>query len=265
MTLTKVKSKKKTLIKKQTKEITPPQMIGDIVGYIYRTYDYKAFKYLNGNRQIRPAHLKKLIASFQDEQLVAPIMVNEKYEIIDGQHSYNSAQAVNGPVYYFVNEGYGVKQVQKLNCNMANWTNEEYMHSYCDSGIQDYIDYREFKIRFGFGHQESVALLTGSTSNLSKLFNDGNFKIKSMKAAVEIAEKIAEFKSYYAGYKRKSFMFAYMDILKNVKGFEHAEMIKKVAKQSTNLVDCTNKEAYVDLLETIYNYHRSKSTQLRFR
>lgn len=234
------------------------------VGNVYRTFDYDMFKYMHGNRKVRPNHLTKLIKSFKDEQLLVPIIVNEKMEIIDGQHSFNAAMAVKGPIYFIIADGYGLRQVQKLNENNVNWSVDERMHSYCDSGLEDYVTYRDFKIKYAFGHQETIALLLGSTSSFTQVFNDGNLKISNLAKATELAEKIIQFKPYYKGYKRKSFVYAYIQLVNKVKGFDHDEMIKKVARQSTLMVDCTNKDEYLRLLEKIYNFHRGKNSTIRF-
>lgn len=237
----------------------------EMIGHVYRTFNYDMFKIMHGNRIVRSNHLNKLIKSFEEEQLIVPIIVNEKMEIIDGQHSFNAAKSIGGPIYFIINEGYGLAQVHRLNNNNANWKVDEYMQSYCKTDISDYIEYREFKIKYGFGHQETLALLTGSTNNFSKIFNDGNLKIKDLKAASEMAEKLMDFQPYYKGFRRKSFVYAYIELVKNVAGFDHKEMLQKVKLQSTKLVDCTNKDGYLRLLEELYNYRRSEKTKLRFR
>ena len=52
------------------------------------TTDYERFSFMYGNRNIKPAHKRKLKASFMIRQLPIPIVVTRKYEIIDGQHRY---------------------------------------------------------------------------------------------------------------------------------------------------------------------------------
>ncbi len=235
------------------------------IGYIYVSYDYDMFKILVGNREFRPGHIKNLIESFEQKQLISAVIVNENYEIIDGQHRFMAAKATNGPVYFIIAEGYGLPEVQTYNTNSKDWHNDEHMHSYCARGIQDYIVYRDFKIQYSFGHQETLALLLGSTANFSKVFKDGYLKINSVDKAVDVANMLLDFKQLYKGFKRKSFVYAYIELVNNVKGFNHKEMLKKVSLRPTELVDCTTKESYLVLLENMYNYHRAKTAQLRFR
>ena len=62
---------------------------------------------------------------------------------------------------------------------------------------KDYFKYREYKDRFGFGHNETLVLLSGSSKNehesrgLWQNFRDGNFKILDYSESIENAEKIA--------------------------------------------------------------------------
>ena len=60
------------------------------IGQIYVTKDYTKFKTLDGNRALSRSQIKKLTRSFESEQIPLPIIINEKYEVIDGQHRYFS-------------------------------------------------------------------------------------------------------------------------------------------------------------------------------
>ena len=53
---------------------------------VFKTFDYGLFKNIKGNRELNPKNYKKILHSMGNKQLEIPIIVNEKYEIIDGQH-----------------------------------------------------------------------------------------------------------------------------------------------------------------------------------
>lgn len=247
-----------SLIQLSIKEHTVNQEIGKI----YQTFNYDQFKLLNGNRMVHPGHLHRLKKSVEEKQMIIPIIVNERYEVIDGQHRLEVFKQLNLPVYFIINPGYGIKEIQKLNTHMKNWTVEDYLKCYCGQGIEDYVKYKEFRAKYGFGHQESLAFLMGSTSNFSKIFNDGNLKIKSLEDAETAAQKVSQFAEFYKGYRRKSFVFAVLSLLKHPE-YDHNEMIKKVAMQQRNMVHCTNTEQYLNLLEDIFNFHK-RGNRVRF-
>jgi hypothetical protein len=237
-------------------------IVNQEAGKIYQTFNYDQFKILNGNRMVHPGHLHRLKKSVEEKQMIIPIIVNEKYEVIDGQHRLEVFKQLNLPVYFIINPGYGIKEIQKLNTHMKNWNVDDYLKCYCGQGIQDYVEYKEFRAKYGFGHQESLAFLMGSTSNFSKIFNDGNLKIKSLEEAEIAAQKVSQFAEFYKGYRRKSFVYAVLSLLKHPE-YDHSEMLKKVAMQQRNMVHCTNTEQYLNLLEDIFNFHK-RGNRVRF-
>ena len=63
-----------------------------IFGNIMVTENYDMFKKIGGNRKINKANYAKIVKSMKEEQLIIPIVVNERYEIIDGQHRYTACR-----------------------------------------------------------------------------------------------------------------------------------------------------------------------------
>lgn len=55
---------------------------------IYKTKDYTSFRAIVSNREVNKAHVKKLAASIRKKNLlyIRPVIVNDRMEIIDGQH-----------------------------------------------------------------------------------------------------------------------------------------------------------------------------------
>ena len=234
------------------------------VNKVYKTSDLSIFKSLDGNRDVIQSHLKRLSASMSKNRLFSPIIVNEKYEVIDGQHRLMSAKINNTEIEYIIVNGYGLKEVQILNANSKNWSSDDYMNGYCDLNNINYIKYRDFKNKYGFGHSECQALLSGVMStSMQPIFNSGEFKIKDLKLAIDNAEKIQMISEFYDGYKRRSFVLSLMYLFKN-KDFIFTQFIQKLKIQPTALVDCTSSSSYLLLLEEIYNYKSRNKVNLRY-
>jgi len=235
---------------------------------VHTTKDYFLFKTLNGNRDVNPLHLKRLKESIKKNHLTTIIMVNEKFEIIDGQHRFFISQELNIPINYIISKNYGLKEVQILNANMKNWQTSDYVNGYCDLGYEDYIVFRQFIADYGFTSQISVLLLSGEHSGGGEMrtaikFKEGKFKVKSLDEAKRKAEKIMMIEPYYKGYSRRSFVFALNVMFKN-KNFEFTEFIAKLKLQPTALQDCTSSYQYKSLIEEIYNYRRREKINLRY-
>lgn len=240
------------------------------------TTDYTRFKTLVGNRKPNDLHVKRLSNSFQKRYLFSPILINEKWQIIDGQHRFLAAKDLGLPINYITVEGYGLNEVQILNTNSANWKKEDYLKAYCDLGSKPYLEMKQFMNDFpDFGIAVSEQLITNSTGGVNnknnlhkgrgivKNFEEGRLTITDLKKSYENAEKVMMFKPYYDGYNRSVFVSGLIGIFKN-ENYNHAEMISKLAQQPSSLTHCTNVTQYKLLLEEIYNYRRREKVNLRY-
>jgi hypothetical protein len=183
---------------------------------VHTTTDYFLFKPIEGNRNKNLLHINRLKKSMADNYLFTVIIVNEKYEIIDGQHRFDVIQEFKLPLNYIVCNGYGLNEVHILNQNSKTWTSDDYLDGYCKLGYKDYLKYKEFKELYGIGHYECMCLLNGSQlSNPTQVFFTGDFKIKNYNEACKIIEKIMLVEPYYQEWKRRSFILAMLQLFKN--------------------------------------------------
>ena len=231
---------------------------------VHTTTDYFLFKPVDGNRNKNLLHINRLKKSMSEHYLFTIIIVNENYEIIDGQHRFDVIQELKLPLHYVICKGYGLNEVHILNQNSKTWNADDYLTGYCNLGNKEYIRYREFKDAYGIGHNEAMTILSGS-SNKSHfdIFYRGLFKIKNYNESCKTIEKILLIEPYYEGFKRRSFIFCMLQLFKNPK-FEFTEFIQKLKCQPTALVDCANTDQYVSLIEEIYNYRRREKVNLRY-
>lgn len=236
------------------------------INQVMMTTDYSMFKNIDGNRNINKLHLSRLKKSINEKYISVPIIVNGRYEIIDGQHRFQSAVDLNKPVYFMKIDDLKLPDIHRLNTNLKNWNGDDYLEGYCQLGYKDYIRYREFKETYKFGHHETRALLSGrleSNSNLIEDFKNGSFKIKDIRLAEKNAEKIIMLGEFYEGIRRRTFVKAMLELFRNPE-YNHSEFIRKLSFQRESLVDCTSSKQYITLIEEIYNYKRVNKVNLRF-
>lgn len=237
---------------------------------VHTTEDYSLFKSLNGNRDVNKIHLARLKESMKKNHLTTIIMVNEKFEIIDGQHRFLVSKELNLPINFIISKNYGLAEVQILNANMKNWQTTDYVNGYCDLGYKEYQIYRDFVQEYGLQSQIAILLLsgehssgTGTTESSGSKFKEGLFKVKDLKAAKTMAENLITIRPYYNGNLRRSFVYALVGMFKK-ENFDFNEFIEKLKQQPTKLVDCTTTTQYKSLIEEIYNYRRREKINLRF-
>jgi|TARA_R110001583_G_scaffold191573_1_gene357110 hypothetical protein len=232
-----------------------------LINKVYETTDYDLFKFIHGNRNINLSQLNKLKESIAEDYIQVPIIVNEKYEIIDGQHRYHVLQSLKKPIYFIKVDGLGMPEVHRLNTINKNWTLDDYMNSYCNKKLPEYIQYRDFKNRYRFNHNECIILLKGynghiGSTNLDE-FKQGKFKIKSLEYAEHNAQIILSYEKYYDGVRRRSFVLAILDCLK-ILNFKHKTLLTKMSYQSAKILHQTCKEDYLRSIEKIYNFNNKK-------
>lgn len=251
-----------------------------VVNHVNSTNDYSIFASIEGNRVVNKLHVERLKTSFEKSYLMSPILVNEKYQIIDGQHRFNAAKALKLPVHFIVANGYGLREVQTLNTNMKNWKKEDYLHAYCDLGYDEYLKMKQFMQDFpDFGIAVAEQLITntvGGANNSRSMkiqgdvikgklrdFQEGELRIPNLILAYDNAEKIMMFKPYYDGFNRKGFVASMIGMFKH-ENYNHSQMIQKVKNNPIALTHCSNVTQYKILIEEIYNFRSRVKVSLRF-
>jgi len=238
----------------------------EIANKVLVTRDYGVFNLIVGNRIVKQRHVNTIKKSLDDHQVKSPIIVNTKMEVIDGQHRLEACRQAGLPVYYIVIEdSLNTIEIQRLNTTHKNWTVGDYTNLYIATGNQHYVTYLMFREKFHFGHNESLAMLTGGkpSGTLFETFRAGDFKVTDYSKAVMTAQKLLMVKDYYDGYKRRSFVYAMITLFEHP-DYDHNEFLKKLSYQTRKMVHVSTLVQYVELIEEIYNFKRSKRNKVRF-
>ena len=233
---------------------------------ILKTSNYSLFNKVDGNRLVSESHVKKLKASISTIDLKIPIVVNDKMQVVDGQHRLQARKELGLPVFYIVINGLGLRETQRVNSAAKNWNDKDFLDSFVQQNYAHYKTYKKFRETYQFGHQETVLLLSGSYyggKNSAQEFKDGDFSVSNLELATDYAEKIYQIQPYYKGFKRRSFIFSMIKVFKHDQ-YNHDEFIAKLSYQSSKLVDCTSVDQYLRLIDDIYNFKRKPEDKIRF-
>lgn len=239
-----------------------------VVNQVNQTNDYSIFKSLEGNRKVNELHVKRLKKSFEKEYLFSPIIVNEKFEIIDGQHRFKAAKEMQLPINYTVVHGYDLKEVQTLNANSKNWNKLDYLNAYCDLGYESYIQMRQFMRDypdFGIAAAEMILTAKNSRGNSEHTykFNEGSLRIDNIKLSYDNAEKIMMFKGLHEKWSSLAFISAVLQLFDHP-NYDHSNMIRKIKLDPSALVPCVTAPQYKIVLEDIFNYKSRNKVSLRY-
>lgn len=233
---------------------------------VLQTKNYNLFSSVVGNRVVNQSHVKKLKLSISNLDLKIPIIVNDKMQVIDGQHRLQARKELGLPVFYIIINGLGLRETQKVNSTAKNWNDKDFLDSFVQQNYAHYKTYKKFRETYQFGHAETLNILSGTSGaggNMCQEFKEGNFSVSNLDRATSWAEKIYQVEPYYKGFKRRSFVSAMTRCFKHDQ-YDHEEFISKLSYQSSKLVDCTSTEQYLRIIDEIYNFKRKPVDKIRF-
>jgi hypothetical protein len=236
----------------------------DISSQVHTTTDYFLFRSIDGNRNKNLLHINRLKKSMAQNYLFTVIIVNQNYEIIDGQHRFEVVKELGLPLHYIICSGYGLDEVHILNQNSKNWSTADYLEGYCNLKYPEYVEFKKFVDKHEINNQIAIYVLSGTENGeMIKKFNSGQFKIKDLKESELIMDKLHLCGAYFPQYKMRWFVYAMVRLFKKPQ-FEFTEFLQKLKTQPTALQVCNDVNQYISLIEEIYNYRRREKVSLRY-
>ena len=223
---------------------------------ILKTDNYSVFKKIKGNRRVGKTHKNNLVRAIsEDASCISynPIIVNDKNEVIDGQHRLSALEELNLPVYYIKVNGLTLKNVQMLNALSKSWTPMEYAKSFSDLGNSHYQGYIDFKKTYKLNHDVLLRYLSLGKPMTSDMFKKGKFEITNPRKSEDLCKRLNEVGRFYKGFKRRTFAFAFQSIWENPE-YDHERMLLKLSKTKKEIGDYATKEEYLYELDKIYNH-----------
>tara|TARA_R100000935_G_C2801608_1_gene150739 strand:- start:377 stop:1081 length:705 start_codon:yes stop_codon:yes gene_type:complete len=224
------------------------------------TTNYNLFTKIIGNREINQQNIQRIQESVEVIGMHTPMMVNNNYGIIDGQHRLQVAKQLKIPISYYINSDFKEENIHELQVS-KKWTALDFAERNASKGDKECLDalqiaqdwYIESKTKFS--KTNILTLLSCSKCNqITSALKNNTYKTNIASACrvyncikILSTNKNKKFNSYSASISR---------ILKSinsvVKGLDY-KIIEKINKKhylehySTNtdqtryLIDLYNK------------------------
>ena len=106
---------------------------------VLQTTSYDEFGYITGNREIDEPNVKSLTHQIAQVGQLQPILVNEKKQVIDGQHRVEVCRRLSIPVRYIVKPGAGILDVISANVVGKKWRPIDYVKRYAAENNEHYV------------------------------------------------------------------------------------------------------------------------------
>ncbi len=237
------------------------------VSKIQSTRDYRSFNQSSENRPRDLRKHKKLMESMKLYGFLKcyPLVVHRDstgLTIKDGQHRLAIAELL-GLIVYYIEEDVDF-DVAMVNSAAKAWQIRDYAEKFSINGNKNYQDGLEFADRHHLPVGTAFALLAGNTSfgNIRESFVDGSFKIKDREWADDVAILYGSLTQMQSAIKNARFIEACMAVCR-VDGFDTRRMLSCAARCREKLVPYSTREAYLDMLEEVYNYGRQQAVGLK--
>ena len=222
------------------------------------------FRFYNKNRSIVKAKVSKLAAAIRLLNMTRekPIVVNEKMEIIDGQHRFEACKRLKFPIYYIKStlNGKTNDAIITLNANQSAWQLMDYVKNYADRGYADYKLILECMDKYKVTISCAVAFVSNADTSGSSLIKTGRFK-KGATSYHTLAGIHVDFGKIFKGADHILFIRALVILVKSGK-YNHKEMFSKFVRQRYDLQGCATVEQYLKMFESMLN-HRKRGEKIR--
>lgn len=246
----------------------------NIIGRVYEiTKDnsrYYGFKFINGNRRINRDNVNKLKRSFTEHGWVGePIVVNDGFYIISGQHRYTAAKELGIPIRYTItHDDVSVKAIQDTSQAVRKWTKLDIIRSYADEGNVNYQNmmalYNQFvTTRKVIPLNALIAVITRQyeISSFDKVTLDGGLQlsIEDMNKDIETLNTVEECVLPIKSNQRVGrFDYICKAVLFMLDSGADAKRLKsKIKTYFRDVHSVSNTTQALELLEDIYNKRSS--------
>lgn len=229
-------------------------------GVVYRTKDYYIFKELRGNREVSEARKNTLRKSIGENGYIgAPIIVNEKFEVIDGQGRLMACKSLGVSIPFMVVQDLTVNECKVLNQNAKIWTADDYVKSYADQGHVSYKYLLTLQKEFGVVMRVATFAAKGSQASKRQII-EGLLSI-SAGEYLEARKKlkfIDSVKPYLVRAKTTRYVTQGLLFALSCKSVDWGRLRNKIEKYYRLFGGEITIEMAVESVENVYNFRTRK-------
>ena len=246
---------------------------------VMKSSDYEKFSILEQNRVVNDKHVNELVVSIQNSGQLTPIIINEKFEIIDGQHRFDACKILKIPVMYLISYKTSINEVILMNNTQKSWKLHDYLRCFSDKKWDNHETYQKvdkFMREHDLKLTTCIVLLsegtgsggaTGSSLAGQGLvsFRKGTYKIGNLARAQAIAKILSEIKAFapdLVGSDR--FCRSYCKLSSEPK-WNHDSAVYQIKKYRRKYDGASSKEEALQGLLAVYNYNQLKSKKISIR
>ena len=230
-----------------------------------KTKNYEKFKFLSLNRNLNRRCINALKNSITKNGYIGnPILVNDDYEILDGQHRFAALKEMGMDVpYQVVEKSYDT--IIDLNTTQHNWSMEDYVNFYCEKDHnQHYIRLKRLCkelnnsisniLIMAFGHQFGGQETLNFKKGIFRFTIDDELKVKTFYGNYEAVVKEMRIRP------TTRLLRALMTIQQRP-NFKWKTLFNKSKAHPTMAYNCRTVDEYISMVRDLYNYCTKSENQ----
>lgn len=228
---------------------------------IYCTKEYSIFKKLYGNRDILDSRKNTIKNSILENGYIRnPIVVNENLEIIDGQGRFEALKELGLPIEYVIAHGAGHKECIALNANQKNWKTSDYVKSYAEIGIKEYVFVHEMCKMFPNLDQANIVGVCMKVNNgggsVSRYIKSGKLKLyheETIPERLKLYEKLHNIICGDADFGIQRAYAGLVTFLYECKEIDEEKVLRHIQKYKEYISPSFNIKQALKNMEFVYN------------
>jgi ParB-like nuclease domain len=232
---------------------------------IQKTDDYSIFKYIGFNREKNKNHIDSLKKILQKENLLHlhPILLNEKMEVVDGQHRLEAAKELGLEIFYIVSN---LSYDHILNSNLFQKRlslNDVIKFFSLKDKLPDYILLQDYITILSLNPKSIVGLIFGNSSrHIFDFIKKGSFKFPSdMKLIEKLTNSFLKFVNFckekrvapFSMFSTSNFTISYRNLIL-LSNFNEEIFFSKLELRWFDLKPQLNAKEWTRQLIGIYNW-----------
>lgn len=240
---------------------------------IKTTKNYNLFKLHTLNREVLQTKVgfKNLIASmekygFLDSMAITVFRERSGALVIKaGHHRFLAGQKLNLPIKYIIeNEDISIHELEK---STTIWRLRDYLYMFVQAGYHSYQVVKAYCDRTGIGLNNAISLLGGQSAgsgNFSDVFKNGTYELSDPQHASVVENVVMHCKQCRIPFATQASFVAAISKIVWVREFDHNILKHKINTFAYLIEKQSGKQAYIDMLDRIYNRQSKNKIPLSF-
>jgi hypothetical protein len=201
---------------------------------------------------------------FLDNYPIYVVRRGTKFEIKDGHHRFETAKKLRLPIKYVEGPDLPMHVIVK---GVRFWDMQDWHTSYGRTGISAYNVVDQYHKETGIHLSACISMLAGDSAgsgNHNKAYKNGTYRLGDPTHANIVGDIIMFCHKIGVPFATNNHFVTALSKLVWADGFDPEKMKKQIKKFKHLMPKQGSKQAYLDLLDTVFNYASRKKIPLAF-